>query len=303
MFCVSFGSAVLAVLVTNPAEPTPVASVQRTANRVCPADGMVQVLIPAGVFAMGVASHPDARPTDQPQHLVQLDAYWIDQTPVTNAMFARFVQATSYQTEAEKVGSGYAFDPKTLDWEEVRGAEWRHPHGPSSDVVDTGDHPVVQVTWADANAYCQWAGRRLPTEAEWEKAGRGTDARTYPWGDTDVSGNRANFADRNLKVAWSNGSVDDGYAFTAPVTGHPAGASPYGVLGMAGNVWQWLADWYDADYYAKAPKRNPAGPPSGESRVARGGAWGGAVRDLRAWHRGWAPPGMRADGQGFRCAQ
>jgi serine/threonine-protein kinase len=264
---------------------------------------MLEVHIPEGAFVMGATSHPDARDLEKPRHDVDLDAYWIDRTPVTNAMFARFVKAEGFKTDAEKAGSGYAFNPATRDWEEVRGADWRHPRGPSSSVKTIGDHPVVQVTWADAAAYCRWAGARLPTEAEWEKAARGTDGREYPWGNDEIAADRVNFADRNLKVTWANESVDDGYAFTAPVAGHPAGASPFGVLGMAGNVWQWVADWYDPGYYTSSPKRNPAGPASGEFRTARGGAWGGAVRDLRAWHRGWAPPGMRADGQGFRCAE
>jgi len=294
------GPAVLAMVVGAPPRA---ADPGRTTVRVRAVDSMAQVRVPAGEFVMGTTSHADARDNEKPRHAVYLDGYWIDRTPVTNAMFARFVKAARYKTDAEQAGSGYAFNPESQNWEELRGTDWRHPRGPSSSVEATGDHPVVQVTWADAAAYCRWAGARLPTEAEWEKAARGTDERDYPWGDAEVSGDRVNFADRNLNVSWANTSIDDGYAFTAPVAGHPAGLSPYGVLGMAGNVWQWLADWYDAGYYVHSPRRNPAGPPSGEFRVARGGAWGGAVRDLRAWHRGWGPPGMRADGQGFRCAE
>jgi hypothetical protein len=117
------------------------------------------------------------------------------------------------------------------------------------------------------------AARRKRRGPGAEKAARGTDGREYPWGNDEIAGDRVNFADRNLKVTWANESVDDGYAFTAPVGGHPAGASPFGVLGMAGNVGQWLADWYDPGYYTSPPKRNPAGPASGESRAAHGGAW------------------------------
>jgi formylglycine-generating enzyme required for sulfatase activity len=271
-------------------------------TRVRSADDMVEVHIPAGEFVMGATSHSEAGDNEKPRHVVDLDAYWIDRTPVTNAMFARFANATSYITEAEAAGSSHAYSPAAQDWIEARGADWRHPQGPSSDIKAIADHPVVQVTWGDAAAYCKWANAQLPTEAEWEKAARGTDEREFPWGNGEVSGDRVNFADRNLKVSWANTKVDDGFAFTSPVGNYPAGASPYGVLDMAGNVWEWLADWYDASYYLNSPKRNPAGPAKGEFRAARGGSWAGAVGDLRSWHRGWGPPKIHADGQGFRCA-
>lgn len=142
---------------------------------------MVLLYVPAGNFLMGSAdSDPNALPEEQPQHTVQLDAFWIDRTDVTNAMFAMFVKATGHKTDGERLGDGVVC--VNGDCHSTIGADWQHPNGPSSNLDGRANHPVVQVSWNDASSYCAWAGRRLPSEAEWEKAARGTDGRLYPWG-------------------------------------------------------------------------------------------------------------------------
>jgi formylglycine-generating enzyme required for sulfatase activity len=277
-------------------------------ERVSEIDGMIMVNIPAGNFDMG---YRDFDPTDnrytmqQPQHTVYLDEYWMDKTEVTNAMFAVFVADTQYVTEVETIGNGYvAADPVTY-WVKVDGASWRTPRGPDSTIVGFENHPVVQVTWNDANAYCRWAGRRLPTDAEWEKAARGTDMRLYPWGNDDPTGELANFPDTNLyqylKFEVLNNGIDDGYAYTAPVGSYPKGASPYGILDMAGNAWEWVSDWFGADYYKHAPAQNPAGPSSGEMHIIRGGSYDASYGDS-AVNRAADWPDGRSASLGIRCA-
>ena len=225
-------------------------------------DGAELVYVPAGDFLMGAADDdPQAYYDERPQHVVYLDAYWIDKTEVTNEQFGRFVDATGYEA----------------------GPWWR------DEAAGKANHPVVYVTWFDAKAYCEWAGRQLPTEAQWEKAARGTDGRMYPWGNEAPDASRCNF--------------DLGVGGTTPVGSYPAGASPYGALDVAGNVWEWVVDWYDEGYYANSPSRNPTGPDSGEYRVLRGGSWYSYSRSVRSSSRTGCFPDLRDGRGGFRCAR
>jgi formylglycine-generating enzyme required for sulfatase activity len=313
------------VLSPTPAPPTPVplTSVTPTpsptkalptstptlgigSTRVSEKDGMVMVYVPAGEFLMGSAdSDSNVKRDEKPQHKVMLDAYWVDRTEVTNAMFARFVEATSYKTDAEKARQASVYYENMKSWKETAGADWQHPRGPSSNLTGLDTYPVVAVSWNDAAAYCQWAGRRLPTEAEWEKAARGPDGRKYPWGDIwDVQmARRVNFADRNLISDMADNNADDGYKFTAPAGSYPAGASRYDALDMAGNVWEWVRDWYEEQYYDRSPVENPTGPAAGQLRALRGGSWGDPQSQVRVAVRGWNIPDFGIGYLGFRCAR
>ena len=211
-------------------------------------DGMTLVYVPGGEFLMGAQQGDSQAGKDEsPQHAVYLDAFWVDKYEVTNAMFLQFVKSTNYQTQAEVAGWSWDFDGQ--NWSQPQGTGWLHPINASSNLDGLENHPVVRVSHADAQAYCQWAGRRLLTEAEWEKAARGEDGRAYPWGNQFSCGN-ANFGESGCDL----------YARTAPVASFPSGASPYGTLDMAGNVWEWVSDWYQQDYYQNAPPNNPQGP-------------------------------------------
>jgi formylglycine-generating enzyme required for sulfatase activity len=232
-------------------------------------DGAEMVLVPAGEFIMGSEKYDE----EKPQHQVYLDAFHIDKYEVTNTLFQRFVQATGHRTQAERVGDR---------------AIWRAPRGSGSGIAGLEQHPVVRVSQEDAKAYCTWAGKRLPTEAEWEKAARGTDGRTYPWGN-QLDSRQGNFDEKN------HGTV--------PVGSYEGGKSPYGAYDMAGNVNEWVADWYDANYYRNSPARNPQGPASGDLVVVRGGGWGSGASSVRAPGRGRGAPEARNDHIGFRCAK
>jgi len=253
-----------------------------------------QVSVPGGAFAMGNpfddGFHADG---ETPVHQVELSPFTIDATSVTNADFAKFVDATGYVTEAESFGFSAVFHlvlaadeddilgqpPQTPWWYGVRGADWSHPEGRHSDLADRADHPVVHVSWNDAQAYCAWAGRRLPTEAEWEFASRGGLAGArYPWGDElgardgDQTGWRANIWQGDFPAV---NTLDDGFLTTAPVrTFQPNG---YGLWQTVGNVWEWCYDLFSPDTYqldaAAGVARNPRGPEVGDLRVMRGGSY------------------------------
>jgi formylglycine-generating enzyme required for sulfatase activity len=247
---------------------------------------MVQVFIPAGDFWMGgPAEEPNVMADEKPRHKVSLDAFWMDLTEVTNAMFAQFVADTGYRTETEQNGSSAVWNGG--GWDYVSGANWRAPFGPGSNAPN--NHPVIQVSWNDALAYCEWAGRRLPTEAEWEKAASGPDNFLYPWGNAEPSSARANYAD-------NVGSL-------VPVGSYPDGASGYGVMDMGGNVYEWTADWYGSDYFSNSPPNNPTGPASGKYKVMRGGSWELDALRLRVFVREVSGPNAANSNIGFRCAQ
>lgn len=275
-----------------------------------------QVLVPAGEFSMGISdalmesvlgicrSESYDCPLamfdgETPEHLVYLDAFKIDVYEVTNDKFAVFVAETGYITEAEVEGRGMV--EKGDDWQWLNGTDWRHPNGPDSDITALAEQPVVQISWNDANVYCEWAGGRLPTDAEWEKAARGTDGRLYPWGN-DFRCDGANLDDETTIDSFST-RCDDGWARTAPVGSYEKGASPYGVQDMAGNVREWTSDWYAKSYYSVSPYRNPAGPSREEFKSTRGGSWFTDKTWARITDRRPFKPTYRSNFLGFRCAR
>jgi formylglycine-generating enzyme required for sulfatase activity len=243
---------------------------------------MTLLYIPEGSFFMGAFdSGRFAYDNEKPFHEVYVDAFFLDETEVTNAMYERCVK------------SGICEPPADIS-SHTRESYYGNP--------DFADYPVIFVTWYQADTYCKWAGRRLPTEAEWEKAARGQDSRVYPWGSQDVSGKLANFADNGTDANWADISVDDGYQDTSPVGSYPGGKSIYGVLDMAGNVWEWVNDRYDPSFYERSVASNPTGSETGEARVIRGGSWYFQQQDIRTTFRyGHAPAYVSCSG-GFRCA-
>lgn len=272
-------------------------------TKISPKDEMVMVYIPAGEFLMGSDPNVDsqAKADEKPQHLVNLDAFWIDKTEVTNSMFSKFVSESNYVTDAEKQGTSWIFTGP--EWENINNVDWLHPQGQNSNIDGLENHPVVHVSWNDAVAYCLWAGRNLPSEAEWEKAARGTDGRIYPWGNKEPTSELTNLADINLPAKWADSSLNDNYKFTSPVGNYPSGVSPYGALDMAGNVWEWVNDWYDKNYYTQGIDTNPEGPSSGKVRVQRGGSWDTKWDYLRSAYRGSYIPTNTNSITGFRCVE
>jgi formylglycine-generating enzyme required for sulfatase activity len=232
------------------------------------------VYIPAGWFWMGCSPNDNqCKDNEKPYHKVYLDAYYIDRNDVTVDEYNKCVNAGV--CPAVTYYDCYITPP----------TRWQFEH--EDKAYQKGDHPQVCVNWDEANAYCKWAGKELPTEAQWEKAARGTDGRIYPWG---------NDWDEGKACHHSEGS-------TCAVGSYPQGASPYGVMDMGGNVWNWCRDWYDANYYANSPDHNPPGPDSGQYRVVRGVSWGNNVSPdfiLRTSFRDYAKPFLKGD-HGFRC--
>jgi formylglycine-generating enzyme required for sulfatase activity len=270
---------------------------------ISPVDGAELVYVPAGDFLMGVATvESNAQKDEAPQHSVTVGGFWIDRTEVTNAMFAEFSEESKYQTDAERSKQSQVFDLASGRWKRVWNASWKDPQGSGEKLTGMDDYPVIHMSWNDAKAYCAWAGRRLPTESEWEKAARGIDGRKYPWGNGDIDGRKANLADINLDWLYSDGSINDGYAYTAPVGSFPDGASPYGALDMIGNVKEWVFDWYNEVYYAQTQAPNPKGPAIGEFKVQRGGSWGTRPADITVTSRDSVSADFPVDTFGFRCA-
>ena len=269
-------------------------------------DGAPMVLIPEGKFRMG---SPDGeRDKDEhPQHNVALSAFYLDKSEVTNRLFQQFVQQANHRTTAEQEGKAFDYSDKGK-WEEVRGAHWRKPEGGET-VFDSNreEHPVVSVSWEDAQAYCSWAGKRLPTEAEFEYATRAAGTETkYWWGNGNPGSRRvANIADESARRQYSGWPImtgyDDGSIRTAPVGSFEP--NPFGLHDMTGNVWEWTDDWYDEQYYVSSSTKNPSGPSGGTKKVFRGGSWTNKPADVRSARRRSATPTESYVSIGFRCAQ
>jgi formylglycine-generating enzyme required for sulfatase activity len=262
---------------------------------ISPKDNMVMVYVPEGESMMG---SDNGSPEERPAHTVKIDAFWIDQTEVSNAMFSTFLNSMGNQSDD---GVTYL----DINDEDVHiylnGDEW---------LVDAGfeQHPVIEISWFGAQAYCSWAGGRLPTEAEWEKAASWNDLTktkyVYPWGD-DFACTNGNFDDETQTNGYvvPGGESCDGFARTSPVGSFPIGASPYGLLDMAGNVWEWVADWYDENYYTRPASPNPPGPESGRFRVIRGGSWLVNDFEIRTAYRYRYDPLLPSGNIGFRCTR
>jgi len=255
------------------------------------ADGKTMLYIPAGNSYIGARNdYRIAEPDERPQTRISLDAFWINETEVTNAEYENCVDAEACSTP---VYTGSA----------TRTAYYG--------LVTYGDYPVLGVTWYQARDYCAWIGGSLPSEAQWEKAARSQDGRRYPWewvgsvynGMQEI---RLNYCDAECSLPWADSSYSDGYEDTAPVGSYPAGASPYGVLDMAGNVWEWTNDWYASNTYEDISLENPAGPEHGLEKVIKGGSWMDGLNDgvpllFRSSNRTFRSPVEAYSDLGFRC--
>jgi formylglycine-generating enzyme required for sulfatase activity len=262
----------IAQLATNTPEPTLMPALSFVYTHISPIDGMKMLLVPAGVFLMG-SLEGSGEANEYPQHKVYLDAFWIDKTEVTNEMYKKCV--TAGVCTLSKVSDSYGI----YNFNDTAYA----------------DYPVRFLDWNQANVYCLWAGRMLPTEAQWEKAARGTDGRTYPWG------NKAKQGIYEFGTYISQVLIDGG---TNKVGNFPHTASPYGAQDLATNVSEWVADWFAENYYSLSPVDNPTGPSSGTSKVLRGGSFSFLVTTevLRASRREGYKPSMASSRTGFRCA-
>lgn len=276
--------------------------------------------IPGGAFLMGSAD-PDGWPADGegPVREVKLQPFHIDACCVTNEQFNAFVNATGYKTEAERFGWSFVFHlflkpgvfARSTErvagsewWCRVDGATWRHPEGPGSNIKRRWDHPVVHVSWNDAQAYCAWAGKRLPTEAEWECAARGgLVQKRYAWGDELTPGGR------HMCNIWQGdfpnaNTAEDGYVGTAPARSFKANG--YGLHNVAGNVWEWCHDWFSPDFHLAGPRTDPAGPPQGDRKVIRGGSYlchHSYCNRYRVGARTFNTPDSSTGNTGFRCVR
>jgi len=275
------------------------------------------VTVPGGLYRIGdesAWSYPGDG--EGPEHEVELSPFRIGRTAVTNRQFLAFVQATGWRTDAEQYEWSFVFGGLLPDdfpatrgvegapwWRQVMGADWCHPEGPQSDVADRGDHPAVHVSWNDGQAYCAWAGARLPTEAEWEVAARGgLEGHPFPWGDQlEPDGSHQMNVFQGEFPGGDTGA--DGYAGTAPVDAfNPNG---YGLYNVCGNVWEWCSDWLGLEYYRTAPLRAPEGPTTGALRVQRGGSYlchASYCRRYRVSARFGSAPDSSSSNVGLRVA-
>jgi formylglycine-generating enzyme required for sulfatase activity len=281
--------------------------------------GMVPV--PSGTFWMGNEG-PDTFPDDGegPVREVYVSGFYIDPKAVTNAQFGRFVKVTGWVSDAERFGWSYVFYQRVADrgavidasvpqapwWLAVEGTTWRSPEGPGSDIGARANHPVVHVSWRDAAAYAHWAGKRLPTEAEWEKAARGgLDQARFPWGDAlTVRGqHRCNIWQGRFPT---ENTAEDGYLATAPVSAYRP--NRFGLYNTSGNVWEWCADWFSADWHVEdrpAGRRDPRGPDTGAGKVIRGGSYlchESYCNRYRVSARAHTTPDSTTAHTGIRCA-
>ncbi len=278
------------------------------------------VALPGGEFLMG--SDDDVGfPADGegPVRRIRLRPFYIDETSVTNVQFTRFVKATHYQTEAEQFGWSFVFHLFLTKharrgakhmvtgapwWLPVNGANWRCPEGPGSWIKDRMDHPAVHVSWNDAMNYAEWAGKRLPTEAEWEFSARGgLEQNTYAWGNelTPEGEHRCNIWQGNFPIS---DTAEDGYSGTAPARSYTP--NDYGLYNVAGNVWEWTADWFSVDHHIDGPRDNPQGPAHGDSKTTRGGSYlchDSYCNRYRVAARSSSTPDSSTGNLGFRCVR
>jgi formylglycine-generating enzyme len=293
-------------------------------------EGMVWV--PAGTFWMGSVNGPA---DERPQHKVTLDGFWMDKTEVTNGQFAKFVKATGYVTVAEQKPDPKKYPDAPKDklvpfsacfkccpadlsgppvwWQFTPGANWQHPEGPRSSIEGKDFYPAVHICWDDAVAYAKWAGKRLPTEAEWEYAARGgLDRKEYVWGDAKQGEKGKWYANTFQGRFPEKDAGEDGYAGLAPAAKYPANG--YGLFDMAGNAWEWCQDWYQPNYYRDSPEKNPKGPETGleenpgegPTKVRRGGSFLCADEYCRRYlpaSRDKNPTDSAANHTGFRCVK
>jgi formylglycine-generating enzyme len=277
------------------------------------------VRLDGGIFLMGAEDGKGFKEDGEgPVRKVRLNPYWIDRCAVTNDEFARFANETGYTTEAERFGWSfvfYQFVPRGAEkhvkgaaggapwWRAVEGACWHRPEGPGSDVEDRPDHPVVHVSWYDAVAYCDWSGKRLPTEAEWEYAARGgLKQRRFPWGNT-LTPNREHRCNIWQGKFPTKNTAEDGYVGTAPTESFPPNG--YGLYNVSGNVWEWCSDWFNATFHVRGPRENPTGPPTGTAKVIRGGSYlchKSYCNRYRVAARSSNTPDSSTGHIGFRCA-
>lgn len=277
------------------------------------------IKLEGGAFLMGTddeIGYPDDG--EGPVREVTLSSFWIEVTAVTNRQFEQFANETGYRTEAEKrFGWSFVFDglidhrerkrvrkrmPGAEWWCRVGGANWRKPEGPRSNLKGRMDHPVVHMSWDDAQAYCQWVGKRLPTEAEHEYAARGgLIQKRFSWGNELIPDGR------HMCNIWQgtfpgHNTMEDGHLGTAPARSFPPNG--YGLFNMTGNTWEWCADWWSSGYHINGPRTNPAGPPSGTNRINRGGSFlchDSYCHRYRVAARTKNTPDSAANNLGFRC--